>query len=210
MEEKGRVREMDPPSSGKLGWAVDEEEELALWWPTASASGAGPSGPRPSGVPDSDDRVWLPDIALSDLDLCPPLFVSPETSLCRAARILDADTSGCLLIGTPASRLLGIVTAAEIPRCCPSSGVCMPDAIRMEEIMVSPVETLPRTATLGQALRLLHGNPLEHVPVVDDGNSVVGVLTSRAIVRHLTESFPAEVLNARPPWARENSSLDSG
>jgi CBS domain-containing protein len=37
-----------------------------------------------------------------------------------------------------------------------------------------------------------------HIPLVDDGGSVVGFVTARDIIVYIAENFPAEVVNLPP------------
>jgi CBS domain-containing protein len=58
---------------------------------------------------------------------------------------------------------------------------------------VSPLE-----ATVGRALAPIHAGGYRHVPVVDEGNRPVGVLSAKRVIRYLAEHFPATVYNQPP------------
>lgn len=50
-------------------------------------------------------------------------------------------------------------------------------AMKVRDVMVSPVVTLPDTATLGQAAELMLAERLGCVPIVDASDRLVGILT---------------------------------
>ncbi|TFJ92572.1 acetoin utilization AcuB family protein [Lentibacillus salicampi] len=64
----------------------------------------------------------------------------------------------------------------------------------VEEIMKKEVITLPPTATIADALQLLQENPIRHIPIVDNENQVIGIISDRD-VRDATPSIFDEHTN---------------
>lgn len=50
---------------------------------------------------------------------------------------------------------------------------------RLAQIMTVDPITLPESATVGQASREMEARGLRHLPVVDDGNRLVGIISDR-------------------------------
>ncbi|MCM3739385.1 acetoin utilization AcuB family protein [Oceanobacillus luteolus] len=51
----------------------------------------------------------------------------------------------------------------------------------VESIMNTNVPTLPPTATIEEALHLLKKNKIRHIPIVDDENRVIGIVSDRDV-----------------------------
>lgn len=68
----------------------------------------------------------------------------------------------------------------------------------VDAYMTSPVRTLPDTATMGRAIRLMVSERLRHVPLVSASGEVVAVLRVQDVLRYLVERFPKDVLNLPP------------
>ncbi|HLS08211.1 CBS domain-containing protein, partial [Lentibacillus sp.] len=51
----------------------------------------------------------------------------------------------------------------------------------VEKVMKTEVTTLPPTATIVEALRLLQENHIRHIPIVDDEKQVIGIVSDRDV-----------------------------
>ncbi len=51
----------------------------------------------------------------------------------------------------------------------------------VEEIMKTNVLTLPPTATIADALKLLRENHIRHIPIVRESNQVIGIVSDRDV-----------------------------
>jgi acetoin utilization protein AcuB len=54
-----------------------------------------------------------------------------------------------------------------------------PESIRVEERMTAAPATVRWTAKVAEAARLMREGRMRHLPVVDDGNRLVGIVTDR-------------------------------
>lgn len=59
----------------------------------------------------------------------------------------------------------------------------------VEDIMVKNVHTLPPTATVSEATRIMHEKKIRHLPVIDEHNHVLGIVTQRIIKEALPSSL---------------------
>ncbi|MBP1947824.1 acetoin utilization AcuB family protein [Virgibacillus litoralis] len=51
----------------------------------------------------------------------------------------------------------------------------------VEEIMKKEIITLPKTASIAEALQLLHENRIRHIPIIDDNRCVIGIVSDRDV-----------------------------
>lgn len=51
----------------------------------------------------------------------------------------------------------------------------------VQEIMKTEVITLPQNATIANALQLLQDHRIRHIPIVNDNNEVIGIVSDRDV-----------------------------
>lgn len=59
----------------------------------------------------------------------------------------------------------------------------------IEEIMVRDVQTLQATNTVKDALNIMKENRIRHIPILDDAETVVGIITDRDIKEAIPSTF---------------------
>jgi CBS domain-containing protein len=64
--------------------------------------------------------------------------------------------------------------------------------------MSSRPATIPSTATVGDAIRVMSEGGYRHLPIVDDSGKPTGVVAVHGIVRYLVDHFPETVYNLPP------------
>ncbi len=73
-------------------------------------------------------------------------------------------------------------------------------ALLAEQIMSSPVVTLPPQATADEALTLFRTREIHHLPVVSPTGQLIGIVSDRDILRHLsgvTEDYQQQIQRSR-------------
>ncbi|MEK7656621.1 MAG: CBS domain-containing protein [Elusimicrobiota bacterium] len=68
----------------------------------------------------------------------------------------------------------------------------------VREFMTRPVVTAGEGATVGDAVRLMHGKHIRNLPIVDAEGKPKGLVTVGRIIRLLAAHYPAEVVNLPP------------
>ena len=63
--------------------------------------------------------------------------------------------------------------------------------ITVDEIMTSEIFTLPATATLADAIRIMAEKSIRHIPIVDSEGRPEGVISFRSVIRYLETHFSA-------------------
>jgi CBS domain-containing protein len=67
------------------------------------------------------------------------------------------------------------------------------DSTPVSKVMTSPVEVLPKDTDLSDAMRQLATKPFNHVPIVDSEARVVGLATTKRIMKQTIEKLSDEL-----------------
>jgi CBS domain-containing protein len=126
-----------------------------------------------------------------------PIVLSGDASVTDAVRAMQHDHRGAVAItedGTPSTRLVGIFTERDVLLRIVERGR-NPAVLRLSEVMTHDPERLPLESSVAWALNKMSIGGFRHVPVVDDEDRPVFVVSVRDVVELLVEAFPGEVLN---------------
>jgi CBS domain-containing protein len=135
--------------------------------------------------------------SLNTLPVRSPLLLRPSDSTTDAMRLMQREHRGCVLItedGSPQSPLLGIFTERDVLLRIVDRGK-NPATLPLDAVMTIHPEVLPVNGTIAHALNKMSVGGFRHVPVVDEEQRPVFVVSVIDIVEFLVEAFPREVLN---------------
>ena len=59
----------------------------------------------------------------------------------------------------------------------------------MEEVMTTDLKVLKSTSTIREAAELLSSGEFHSIPIVDDTNNLLGIVTSTDLIRYLAELY---------------------
>lgn len=152
------------------------------------------------------NSVPLPVQSESILEIvCDPIVVTPDLTVMdamlhlsgisgvRLAELQSQPCSSCVLI-VEEGQLLGILTQGDIVRSIATQRDLGSLAIR-DVMTANPVTLRAADFTdLVVAIDLLDRHQIRHLPVVDDRNCLLGLLTAEQLQRHLVKALTAEVL----------------
>ena len=133
--------------------------------------------------------------SVSRLDPDPPRSVDAGQPVAAAVEAMRQARAGCVLV-TRAGRLVGIFTerdlltrilAAELP-----AGTPVAECMTANPVTVSPKDTVQT------AIARMEVGGYRHLPVVDEQNRPLGILSARRVVHYLVEHFPGLVYNQPP------------
>ena len=137
--------------------------------------------------------------SVSRLQPTPPLSIDAAAPVRAAIDLMRKGKVGCLLV-TVGGRVVGIFTerdllirvlAADQPLETPM-GRCMTP---------NPVTVHPKDP-VRVAIKRMEKGGYRHLPVVDDGDRPIGILSARRVVHYLVEHFPGLVYNQPPELNR--------
>jgi len=117
---------------------------------------------------------------VEDLMSEPIITVSPEATVKEAAEAMQDDGINALFV--PGAEA-GIVTSSDIVAAVAEAADTT--TVTVGEVMTSPVERVPRSLPLGEAAAMMTNFGIKHLPVVDDDNDYVGIVSSTDITMAL-------------------------
>lgn len=123
----------------------------------------------------------------------PPVTVTRTTAMAEAVDLMKNRGIGCVLV-IDAGRLTGIVTERDVLLKVVGSR-CDLETATVADFMTPDPEALRPQDGIAFALNKMSVGGFRHVPLVDDYQRPVGVVSMRMIVDYLVEFFPREVLN---------------
>jgi CBS domain-containing protein len=135
-------------------------------------------------------------IPIKMIPVLPPIIVERGSSALDAAKLMQEEHVGCVLV-VDKGKLDGIFTERDILMKAVGSGKDLKKT-KVEEVMTPNPETLEPDDILAYALNYMHLGGYRHVPVVDDRQHPVGVVSVKNVVDYLADYFPQEVLTLPP------------
>ena len=132
---------------------------------------------------------------VSRLQPSPPLAIEDNAPLSAAIEAMRREKTGCLLV-TRGGRLVGIFTERDLLTRVLATD--LPLSVPMAECLTAnPVKVSPQDSVQTAIERMEQGG-YRHLPVVDEMNRPVGILSAQRVVHYLAEHFPALVYNQPP------------
>ena len=129
-----------------------------------------------------------------------PICFKGSDAVSEAMNAMQREHRGCVLVtedGTPRTRLTGIFTERDILLRIIDRGR-HPATITLEEVMVKDPECLVVNAPIAWVLNKMSVGGFRHVPVVDEEDRPVIIVSVRDVVQFLVDAFPNEILNLPP------------
>jgi CBS domain-containing protein len=121
----------------------------------------------------------------------PAIEVSPsDTVLDVVALTLPAKMGAVVVVD--AGRLVGIFTERDVMLKV-VHGRRDPRKTRVGEVMTAPVITIPRFLSRQQAMTLMVKHRIRHLPISEDGKTVLGMLSIQNLLQHLVEDLSSDV-----------------
>ncbi len=111
--------------------------------------------------------------------------VDPQDAVISAIELMVERDVGSVLVVDRAGRLVGIFTERDLLRHYLEAQSKFL-YLTVNQVMTSPVVTVPPTATLDVALDLMAKKNIRHLPVVDKEGKVVGYLTWKSMFQRLS------------------------
>jgi IMP dehydrogenase len=111
-----------------------------------------------------------------------PMTIQPEATVKEAKDIMDANQISGLLVIDQEEKLIGIITSRDV------RFENIPDKLVAETMTNSPLINAPQGTTLEQARIILKKNKIEKLPLVDENDRVVGLITAKDILK--IEQYP--------------------
>ena len=150
----------------------------------------------------------LYELPLGVLEFSAPIFLSPQTSLAEALSEMHKNRVGFVLVGE-AHDLKGIFTERDLIYKVFPRKLSL-EATPLSQVMTAPARTLPVKARIVHALHEMSVGGFRHLPVLDEEEKVVGVVSVRHILKFLVDLFPDEILNIPPEHFKPSTEEGGG
>jgi CBS domain-containing protein len=122
-----------------------------------------------------------------------PSTCKPSTPVVEAAKVMAREDVGPIPV-VEGGRLTGLVTDRDLVVRVLAEGRD-PQSTTVGEIATSEVVSISPDASLDEALKLLAGNKVRRLPVVE-GDRLVGIVAQADVARHAEEVQTGEVVEA--------------
>jgi CBS domain-containing protein len=128
-----------------------------------------------------------------------PRCVSPDTPVSEAAELMESEDVGALPV-LEGDELAGMITDRDIVIRAVARGKD-PRGMPVREVSTREVVTVRSDEDLSEALKLMATYQVRRLPVVDDGNRLVGVLAQADVAQEAKEKTVGEMVEeiSKPP-----------
>jgi CBS domain-containing protein len=128
-----------------------------------------------------------------------PRCVTPETPVAEAAQLMESEDVGALPV-LDGDELAGMITDRDIVIRAIAKGKD-PRGMPVREVLTREVVAVGADEDLSKALELMASNQVRRLPVVDEGNRLVGVVAQADLAREAKEKAVGEMVEeiSRPP-----------
>lgn len=123
------------------------------------------------------------------------LQCSPETPVGKAIEQMQALKSGYIAV-TQDKKLIGLFTENDVVKKILEQDLDWNRPVR-EFVEPNPIVLTPKDS-VAVAIARMGEHRIYHIPLVNEKQELVEVLSVRALIRLLAEFYPAEVLNLPP------------
>ena len=110
------------------------------------------------------------------MDGQPPLKIGHDMKTSDAARIMSAADAEAAIVTSSGGKFEGILTSRDLKDKIIAAGRD-PAHVRVEEVMERNVATINAEENLFDALSTMKAEKRHHMPVVDDNNTVIGMIS---------------------------------
>jgi len=126
----------------------------------------------------------------------PALVVDASTPLGRVLQLMREDNRGAALVVSDGT-LIGIFTERDVLMKVAGSPMDLDHTAVSQLMTVGPI-TLPADTSVAFALNKMLIEGFRHIPLVDDHNRPIGVVSMRDLIDYLSNFFSREILNLPP------------
>src|SRR5919112_2142142 len=122
-------------------------------------------------------------------------FVTADenSSVAEAVKILQPKNVEVILVTSSNGKYVGIVTDSDILEKVVMKGEDS-DLVFLKSIMTSPIITLPSSATVRQAIKLMRTHKIKHLPVTDSTRNLEGEIIGTVTQQYLAEAIRIAVI----------------
>ncbi len=121
----------------------------------------------------------------------PAATVSPETPVLEAVRLMSDERVGAVAV-TYEGKLTGIFTERDLMIRVVLEGRD-PAATRIGDVMTAHCISAKKDLSMGEALQIMTESHFRHLPVVDENDRVLGLLSIRNLLHNRVDKLSQEL-----------------
>lgn len=133
--------------------------------------------------------------SVSRLFPTPPHQIDPDQTVADAVEMMRRKNVGCLVVCRD-GRLIGILTERDLMRRVFAPG--LPMTTPVSDCMTPDPITVSSKESIRAAIERMEKGGYRHLPVLDEKERLVGILSIKRIVHYLVEHFP-NLVYTQPP-----------
>lgn len=131
----------------------------------------------------------------------------PEISIKDAVLMMQKNRSGYIVIAKN-KKVVGIFTENDVIQ--KILGEILDWNCSVSEFMTKEPPVLRMQDSVGQAIDVMGSKRLYHIPLVDEKNNLVNVISVRTLIRFLSEFYPTEIYNLPPKFNQLMETQEGG
>jgi len=120
---------------------------------------------------------------------------SPDLPVSEALKLMQEHKSGYIVVQEN-KKVLGVFTESDFIQKILENKVSLSQPI--SEFMNAKVAVLTMKDSVGSAIDTMSREKVYYIPLIDEKNELVNVISVRTLIRFLAEFYPAEVYNLPP------------
>lgn len=120
----------------------------------------------------------------------PAISVPANASVKTALEVMKDESVGAVVVVSD-ERAAGIFTRRDAIERVVLKGA--PLDTEISSVMSTPVEVLKQDVELSDALKMMANRPFNHIPIVDADEKVVGLATTKPVMKRLIEKLSDEL-----------------
>ncbi len=122
-----------------------------------------------------------------DVMSTPPITVNINASVREAAKLMFDNRIGSVLVVDEENRLRGIITERDLIYLVAMGKTVNADEYPVWQIMTENPITISPHEPVTRALAIMREASIRHLPVVDEENKPIGVISIRDVVNYIAE-----------------------
>jgi CBS domain-containing protein len=134
-------------------------------------------------------------VPLRELDPRRPVTLPPDAKVAEAVALMNEEGIGAVCI-TESERIVGIFTERDVLTKVAGRQLDF-DSIPVGDYMTRDPEVLKLDARAAYAVNMMVVGGFRHVPIVDEEDKLVGVISVRDIVEFLADLYPDLITGER-------------
>ncbi len=131
-----------------------------------------------------------------------PTSLAPDNSVAEAVELMRKKKIGCVLV-TEQQKLKGIFTERDV--LMKVAGKKEYSSLKLADVMTLPVEAFQPDDSIAFVLNAMHVGGYRHVPVIDEENRPIAVISVKDIIAFILDHFAEDILNLPPSPVRHTS-----